>query len=143
MAMEMKRLVHWWRVLSRELISGVSLGLILGSVGLMRIMLWPSRATLYGPHYMSVGIAVAFSLVGVVLWGSVIGSMLPFILRFLKFDPASATGIPTGGIMVHPAGKVHYDGGRDGEVVVQMMGIGPSGKTTAVAGSPGFIKVTK
>jgi hypothetical protein len=58
-----------------------------------------------------------------------------------KFDPASATAIPTGGIMVHPKGKMHYDGSRDTEVVVQMMGIGPSGKTVAVPGSPGFMRV--
>ena len=60
-----------------------------------------------------------------------------------KFDPATATPIPTGGLMVHPAGKVHYDGARDTEVVVQMMGVGPSGKTVAVPGSPGFIKTGK
>jgi len=57
-----------------------------------------------------------------------------------KFDPASTTAVPTGGIMIHPAGKVHYDGAKDEETIVQMMGIGPTGKTTAVPGDPGFSK---
>jgi len=57
-----------------------------------------------------------------------------------KFDPASTTPVPTGGIMIHPAGKVHYDGARNEETIVQMMGIGPTGKTTAVPGDPGFSK---
>lgn len=57
-----------------------------------------------------------------------------------KFNPASTTAVPTGGIMVHPAGKVHYDGARNEETIVQMMGIGPTGKKTAVPGDPGFSK---
>ena len=57
-----------------------------------------------------------------------------------KFDPASTTAVPTGGMMIHPAGKVHYDGARNEETIVQMMGIGPTGKTTAVPGDPGFSK---
>ncbi len=57
-----------------------------------------------------------------------------------KFDPASAVGIPVGGIMIHPAGKVHYDGARNEETIVQMMGVGPSGKKTATPGAPGFIR---
>jgi quercetin dioxygenase-like cupin family protein len=57
-----------------------------------------------------------------------------------KFDPSSTTAVPTGGIMVHPAGKVHYDGARNEETIVQMMGIGPTGKKTAVPGDPGFSK---
>ncbi len=57
-----------------------------------------------------------------------------------KFDPASTMAVPTGGLMVHPAGKVHYDGAKNEETIVQMMGIGPTGKTTAVPGDPGFSK---
>jgi quercetin dioxygenase-like cupin family protein len=60
-----------------------------------------------------------------------------------KFDPASATPIPAGGMMIHPAGKVHYDGARNEEAIVQMMGIGPTGKTTATPGAPGFMKVPR
>ena len=57
-----------------------------------------------------------------------------------KFEPASATAIPTGGVMVHPAGQVHYDGARGEETVVQLMGVGPTGKTMANAKDPGFSK---
>ena len=57
-----------------------------------------------------------------------------------KFDPKSTEAVPTGGIMIHPAGKVHYDGAKNEETIVQMMGIGPTGKTTAVKGDPGFSK---
>ena len=57
-----------------------------------------------------------------------------------KFDPSSTTAVPTGGIMIHPAGKNHYDGAKNEETIVQMMGIGPTGKTTAVPGDPGFSK---
>jgi hypothetical protein len=59
-----------------------------------------------------------------------------------KFDPASTTPIPAGGTMIHPAGKVHYDGARNEDAIVQMMGIGPTGKTTATKGAPGFMKVS-
>jgi hypothetical protein len=58
-----------------------------------------------------------------------------------KFDPASTTPVPVGGIMVHPAGGVHYDGARNEETIVQMMGVGPSGKKTVDPSQPGFIKV--
>jgi quercetin dioxygenase-like cupin family protein len=57
-----------------------------------------------------------------------------------KFDAASTVAVPTGGMMIHPAGKVHYDGARNEETIVQMMGIGPSGKSMAVTGDPGFSK---
>jgi quercetin dioxygenase-like cupin family protein len=58
-----------------------------------------------------------------------------------KFDPNSTTPVPAGGMMVHPAGKVHYDGARNEEAIVQMMGVGPSGKTTVDPSQPGFIRV--
>jgi quercetin dioxygenase-like cupin family protein len=60
-----------------------------------------------------------------------------------KFDPDSTTGIPVGGMMIHPAGKVHYDGARNEETIVQMMGIGPTGKKTVDPTQPGFIRVAK
>jgi quercetin dioxygenase-like cupin family protein len=58
-----------------------------------------------------------------------------------KFDPASTIGIPVGGIMVHPAGKMHYDGAKGEEAIVQMMGIGPTGKKTADSSLPGFMRI--
>jgi magnesium transporter len=101
------RLRDWWRVLYRELGSGLLLGLILGAIGMTRILLWPQRATLYGPHYLLVGLTVALSLVGIVLWGAVAGSMLPFALRRLGFDPASASA-PFVATLVDVTGLVIY-----------------------------------
>lgn len=107
MALGEVRLRDWWRVLSRELLSGLSLGIILGSIGLMRILLWPGRESLYGEHYILVAITVAFSLVGIVLWGTLAGSMLPFILRRLGLDPATssapfvATLVDVTGLMIY------------------------------------------
>jgi quercetin dioxygenase-like cupin family protein len=57
-----------------------------------------------------------------------------------KFDPASMVPVPVGGIMIHPAGKVHYDGSKNEETIVQMMGIGPTGKKTVDPSQPGFVK---
>lgn len=85
------QLRDWWRILGRELITGALLGLVLGLIGWLRIVLWPQADVVYGAQYMLVGATVAASLVGVVLWGSVTGSMLPFILRRLKLDPATAS----------------------------------------------------
>ncbi len=97
----------WWRVLLRELRSGVMLGVLLASIGLCRIVFWPSRDELYGPHYLMVGLTVAFSLIGVVLFGSLAGSMLPFILRKLGFDPAAASA-PFVATLVDVTGLVIY-----------------------------------
>jgi magnesium transporter len=91
MALGEVRLRDWWRVLYREFLAGIALGLILGVVGLMRILLWPSRETVYGEYYSMVGLTVALSLIGVVLLGTLAGSGLPFILRRLGLDPASAS----------------------------------------------------
>jgi magnesium transporter len=107
MALGEVRIRDWWRVLFREMAAGVLLGVILGSVGLVRIILWPSRATLYGEHYFLVGVTVALSLTGIVLWGSVSGSMLPFLLRKLKFDPATASA-PFVATLVDVTGLIIY-----------------------------------
>ncbi|CAG0990730.1 Magnesium transporter MgtE [Myxococcaceae bacterium] len=85
------KLRDWWRVLRREIASGLALGTLLGVFGVLRIVLWPSSEQAYGPHYGLVGLAVGFSLVGIVLWGAVAGAMLPFLLRRLGLDPAAAS----------------------------------------------------
>ena len=81
----------WWRVMKRELVSGFLLGLILGVLGFIRIMTWQAFSHVYGEHWVLVGLVVSLSLIGVVLWGSLMGSMLPFILRRLGADPASSS----------------------------------------------------
>lgn len=86
------RLRDWFRVLSREISAGVALAAILGLVGFLRISIWPWRLETYGPHYMVVATTIACAVVGCVLWGTLMGSMLPFILRAMRFDPASASG---------------------------------------------------
>jgi magnesium transporter len=107
MALGEVRLRDWWRVIRRECAAGLALGSILGMIGLFRILLWPTRATLYGEHYILVAITVACSLVGVVLWGTISGSMLPLILRRLGFDPASASA-PFVATLVDVTGLVIY-----------------------------------
>ena len=81
----------WWRVLLRELGTGLCLGMILGIMGLLRIVIWQQWGSSYGEHYQLVAITVAVSLLGVVIWGTITGSMLPLLLSKLKLDPASAS----------------------------------------------------
>ena len=84
-------LSEWWRVLRRELLGGIMLGLILGLVGFGRIAIWQSITPIYGPHWLLVATTVSVALVGIVLWGSIAGSMLPLILRRLGLDPATSS----------------------------------------------------
>lgn len=107
MALEEIRLRQWWRVMRREFFSGLALGAVLGSIAFVRIILWPHHATLYGQHYMLVAVTVAASLIGVVTWGSLTGSMLPFIMRRLGFDPA-ASSAPFVATLVDVTGLVIY-----------------------------------
>lgn len=102
------RLSHWWLVFRREIISGLSLGIILGIIGFVRIYIWHFIfPDLYGEHWFLVATTVSLSLVGIVLWGSLIGSMLPFILRKLGADPATssapfvATIVDVTGLMIY------------------------------------------
>ena len=100
-------LSDWVRVMRRELLSGIVLGSILGLVGFFRIVLWPSRLVIYGPHYFGIAVVVAISLVGVVLFGTLVGSMLPFLLRRLGLDPATASA-PFVATLVDVSGLVIY-----------------------------------
>jgi magnesium transporter len=97
----------WWMVMRREVLSGLVLGLILGIIGFLRIAVWSGFTNLYGPHWMLVGLTVAISLVGIVLWGTLSGSMMPFILKFLGFDPA-ASSAPFVATLVDVTGLVIY-----------------------------------
>lgn len=101
------RLRDWWYVCWRELATGLTLGMLLGVIGLLRIVLWPSRQVLYGDHYLLLGLTVAVSTVGVVTFGALVGSMLPFILRRLGLDPAAASA-PFVATLVDVTGLVIY-----------------------------------
>jgi magnesium transporter len=107
MALGEVKLRDWFRVMKRELVTGLSLGLILGILGFVRVVAWEQMFHIYGPHSVLIGLTVAISLVGVVLWGSVTGSVLPFLLRRLGFDPASAS-TPFVATLVDVTGLVIY-----------------------------------
>ncbi|MEO8174447.1 MAG: magnesium transporter [Sediminibacterium sp.] len=98
----------WWRVLRRELMSGVLLGTVLGIIGFIRVAVWHSIAPqIYGPHWMMIAATVGFSLVGVVLWGTLSGSMLPIFLKKLGADPAVSSA-PFVATLVDVTGLVIY-----------------------------------
>ena len=79
----------WWRVMRRELISGLMLGSILGVIGFIRVIVWSNIfPNVYGIHFLAIGLTVGMALVGVVLWGTLCGSMLPIILKKAGADPA-------------------------------------------------------
>jgi magnesium transporter len=112
MALGEVTLRDWWRVVRRELAAGLILGCMLGAIGMTRILVWQSVAQatgkeLYGPHYLLVAATVGASLVGVVLFGTLAGSMLPFLLRKLGLDPASASA-PFVATLVDVTGLVIY-----------------------------------
>jgi magnesium transporter len=110
LALHQVRLTDWWRVALRELPTGVMLGTILGVIGMARISLWQFFGLYdYGPHWMLVALTVGCALVGIVTFGSMAGSMLPFLLRALRFDPAAASA-PFVATLVDVTGLVIYFG---------------------------------
>lgn len=108
MAMGEVKLSDWPSVLLRELGTGAAMGAILGLVGVIRVVGWQFFFDgVYGPHYMAIAATVGFSLLGVVILGCVAGSMLPFLLRICKLDPASASA-PFVATLVDVSGLVVY-----------------------------------
>jgi magnesium transporter len=107
MALDEVRPGDWWRVIRRELSSGMVLGSILAVIGLARILSWVGLFGSYGEHYLLVAWTVAISLIGVVTFGTLAGSLLPFVLRRLGFDPASACA-PFVATLVDVTGLVIY-----------------------------------
>jgi magnesium transporter len=91
MALGEVTLKQWWLVMRREILSGLMLGTILGTIGFMRIALWSMFTNLYGPYWILVALTVGVSLIGVVLWGTLSGSMLPFVLKRIGADPAASS----------------------------------------------------
>jgi magnesium transporter len=108
MAMGELSIKDWWKVMKRELITGSMLGLILGSIGVLRIAIWQNMHLFdYGAHWNLLAGTIFFSLIGIVLWGSLMGSMLPIILKRLKLDPA-ASSAPFVATLVDVTGIVIY-----------------------------------
>ena len=108
MALGEVTIAEWWRVMRRELVSGALLGVILGTIGFIRIVTWQELHLYnYGPHWFLIAATIFFTLVGIVLWGSLIGSMMPIILKKLKLDPATSSA-PFVATMVDVTGIVIY-----------------------------------
>jgi magnesium transporter len=97
----------WWRVMRREIFSGLGLGVILGTIGFLRITVWSAFSNLYGPYWLLVALTVGIALIGIVLWGTLAGSMLPFVLRRFGFDPATSSA-PFVATLVDVTGLVIY-----------------------------------
>ena len=108
MALGEVKLKDWWRVIRREIASGFALGAILAPIGVIRILIWQALGwSKYGPHYGRVATSVGLSVIGIVTWGTIAGSMLPFILRKLGFDPARASA-PFVATLVDVSGLIIY-----------------------------------
>ena len=101
------KLRDFWKVIRREVLVGLALGVILGAIGFLRISIWSAFSNLYGPHWLMVALTVAFALIGVVLWGTLVGCGLPFILRRFGFDPATSSA-PFVATLVDVTGLIIY-----------------------------------
>ena len=91
MALGEINLSDWWRIMRREIFSGLMIGFILGLLGFLQVALLASFTAAIGVHWILIGITIAFSIIGIVLWGTLSGSMLPFILKRLGADPATSS----------------------------------------------------
>ncbi len=100
-------IADWWAVLRREILSGLMLGCVLGIIGFTRVAIWQQFTHIYGTHWFFIGITVGVSLVGVVLWGTLSGSMLPMILKRLGADPAVSSA-PFVATLVDVTGLIIY-----------------------------------
>ncbi|WP_295813178.1 magnesium transporter [uncultured Apibacter sp.] len=108
MALHEIKLRDWWYVMKKEIFSGLLLGITLGIIGFIRILIWQNLNFYdYGPHWLLIGVTVATSLIGIVLWGTLSGSMIPFILRLFKLDPATSSA-PFVATMVDVTGLIIY-----------------------------------
>jgi magnesium transporter len=107
MAISEVTLADWWRVMRREILSGLALGGTLAIIGMLRIAVWSYFSDTYGEHWGLIAITVGISLIGVVLWGTLSGSMLPFLLKRLGLDPATSSA-PFVATLVDVTGLVIY-----------------------------------
>ena len=107
MAVGEVHLRDWWKVMRREILSGLSLGAILGVIGFIRISTWALLFHSYGQYWYLLALTVGLALVGIVLWGSLAGSMLPFLLRRIGVDPATSSA-PFVATLVDVSGLIIY-----------------------------------
>jgi magnesium transporter len=98
---------QWWRVLKRELMSGIGLGVVLCAIGITRILIWHGASGAYGEQFARIASVIGVSLIGVVLFGTIAGAMLPLILRACGLDPANASA-PAVATMVDVSGLIIY-----------------------------------
>lgn len=98
---------EWWRIFRREASVGLTLGVVLAIIGFARVAIWSQFVDLYGPHWLLIGFIVALSLVGVVLWGNLVGSLFPLLLKRLGLDPATSSA-PFVATVVDVTGLVIY-----------------------------------
>lgn len=103
------RIRDWWRVARREVLAGLALGSILGTIGVVRITIWALLFNSYGPYWYLIALTVGIALLGIVLWGTISGSMLPLLLRRLGMDPATSSA-PFVATLVDVTGLVIYFG---------------------------------
>lgn len=108
MALQEITLKDWWYVMKKEIVSGVFLGGILGIIGFIRIMIWQETGLYdYGEHWVYIGLSIAVSLVLIILWGTLSGSMIPFVLKKFKLDPATSSA-PFVATLVDVTGLIIY-----------------------------------
>jgi magnesium transporter len=107
MAVDEISLEDWWRVMKREIASGLMMGSLLGLIGFIRVAVWQQFTHIYGPHWIFIGLTVGVSLIGVVLWGTLSGSMLPMLLKKLGADPAVSSA-PFVATLVDVTGLIIY-----------------------------------
>lgn len=99
--------LNWWQVIRREVLSGLTLGSILAVIGFLRIAIWSTFTTIYGPYWFLIALTVSFTLIGVVLWGTIAGSTIPMLLKRLGKDPAVSSA-PFIATLVDVTGLIIY-----------------------------------
>ena len=107
MALKEISLEDWWKIMRREIISGLLLGITLCLIGIAVILIWHNFSSIFGEYYISIAFTVGLSLIGIILWGTLVGSMLPLILKRLGADPA-ASSTPFVATLVDVTGLIIY-----------------------------------
>lgn len=107
MALHEVTIRDWWTIVKKEIASGFFLGMILGIIGFLRVALWSMFVQSYGPYYLSIAATIGCSLIGVVMWGTTMGSLFPIILKRLGLDPAVSSA-PFVATLVDVTGLIIY-----------------------------------